>query len=547
MTVEEVDIQSWKELFNTESFRNRLCEEVLPEYMQGTRWYAAKTQAAKSFRIEQIMPFEVGDNKTAFFITIEINFVAGFTEYYFLTLAFVDKNEEIDEKGRICQLTIANAEGWIVDALYWETFRMAIYEQIIAQKNVIDNATKLVFERGKVLRSSPAYESSKVMSFDQSNTSVEYNGKYFFKAYRRLFKDTNPDLELTKYLSDEGEFKNCPRYAGSISWVINKYSTISIGIMQERIDNKGEAFNHTLDWIKGYFDRIEATDIDIDEIQDIPSFSFKAPEDLKSNFRLLIGEDSLVKVERMAERVAQMHIALFNNKVDTKFNPIPFNGDYTVWLKNRIIYQLNARFILVEENVEKLKGLARQYAEEFVAQREVVTTRFYAFEETQLNSSRIRIHGDLHLGQILMTEEDDFFIIDYEGEPESTIRDRKVKQTPLKDVAGMLRSFHYAVYATIFNEKNSFDLPQERLFEAGEKYYRAISGIFLKKYVDTAMYNNLDIGYESEIRYLLKYHLLEKAVYEIGYELKARPDWVIIPLTGIKQILEDNTWNNTNI
>jgi maltose alpha-D-glucosyltransferase/alpha-amylase len=138
-----------------------------------------------------------------------------------------------------------------------------------------------------------------------------------------------------------------------------------------------------------------------------------------------------------------------------------------------------------------------------------------------------------------MTEDDDFYIIDYEGEPESTIRDRKVKQTPLKDVAGMLRSFHYAVYATIFSEKNSFKLSKEELFEAGEKYYKAISAVFLNRYIETAMDNQLDIGYKSEIKNLLEYHLLEKAVYEIGYELKARPDWVIIPLTGIKQILEN--------
>lgn len=91
----------------------------------------------------------------------------------------------------------------------------------------------------------------------------------------------------------------------------------------------------------------------------------------------------------------------------------------------------------------------------------------------------------------------------------------------------------------LFLVKNNFKLSQKDLFDAGEKYYKAISAVFLHKYVETAMAQNLDIGYASEIKYLLKYHLLEKAVYEIGYELKARPDWVIIPLRGIKQILEE--------
>ena len=530
----------WIAKFEDEDFRHQLSNSILPKYMMSTRWYAAKTQKAKTCRIEMKMPFQINDQEMAFFITIEVNFEAGFTEYYFITLALVDSSDQIDDaKGEITPLELNEERGLLIDALYYEPFRKALYKQILSQKIVTDGNTKILFEKGKVLRSSQNYESSRVLGFDQSNTSIEFNGKYFFKAYRRLFQDANPDLEITKFLSDESDFNNCPKYAGSVSWIKNEYATISIGIMQERIDNIGEAWNHTLEMMKGYFERIQATDMAPEDIQYINKFDFNSPDDIRSDLRLLIGDDVLEKVEKMALRVAEMHIALFKNKIDAKFFPIPFNGDYTVWLKNRIIYQLNARFILVEENLNKLDGLAKEYAEMFVSAREEITTRFLAFEESQLNSSRIRIHGDLHLGQILMNEEDDFYIIDYEGEPESTIRDRKVKQTPLKDVAGMLRSFHYGVYAVIFDDKLNHKLSREELFEAGEKYYRAIASVFLNKYVTTAMNKGLNIGYESEIRYLLKYHLLEKAVYEIGYELKARPDWVIIPLTGIKQILED--------
>jgi trehalose synthase-fused probable maltokinase len=530
---------SWASLFQSEAFRDDLCHHILPDYMMTTRWYAAKTQKAKSFKINQEMAFVLENGETAFFIIIEVNFQAGFTEYYFLTLSFVSKKVPVEKNGIISSLIIDGVDGNLIDSLYWEPFRKALYNQLISQKSLSEDTTKMVFERGKVLRSAPEYEGSKILGFDQSNTSVEYNGKYFFKAYRRLFRDANPDLELTKFLSDISNYKNSPKYAGSVSWIINPYSTISIGIMQEKIPNKGEAWNHTLDMIRGYFERIEATGAVTKDIQTVPSMEWIPPSGLKSDFRLLIGDDTIKKVEQMALRIAQMHIALFNNKIDLKFTPIAFNGDYTVWLKNRIFFQVNARFILVEENIKKLKGLAREFAEEFLENREEITTRFLAFNEINLNSARIRIHGDLHLGQILMTEDDDFYIIDYEGEPESTIRDRKVKQTPLKDVAGMLRSFHYAVYATIFSEKNNFKLSKEELFEAGEKYYKAISAVFLNRYIETAMDNQLDIGYKWEIKNLLEYHLLEKAVYEIGYELKARPDWVIIPLTGIKQILEN--------
>jgi maltokinase len=146
------------------------------------------------------------------------------------------------------------------------------------------------------------------------------------------------------------------------------------------------------------------------------------------------------------------------------------------------------------------------------------------------------VHGDYHLGQILVNG-DDFFIIDFEGEPESTIRDRKVKQPPLKDVAGLFRSFHYAIYATIFNNQESYNKSLPELFEAGEILYQYFVGLFLGTYVTEIQNANINIGYQQERIFLLKYSLLEKAVYELGYELNSRPQWAVIPLKGISNII----------
>jgi maltose alpha-D-glucosyltransferase/alpha-amylase len=153
-----------------------------------------------------------------------------------------------------------------------------------------------------------------------------------------------------------------------------------------------------------------------------------------------------------------------------------------------------------------------------------------------MKSERIRIHGDYHLGQVLVNG-DDFYLLDFEGEPESTIRDRKVKQPPLKDVAGMFRSFHYAIYATIFNNAEKYPFEQEELFKAGELLFKYMVGTFLETYVEKAQSGNLNIGYSHEINFLLKYCILEKAVYELGYELNSRPRWAVIPLRGIQTIM----------
>jgi maltokinase len=231
-----------------------------------------------------------------------------------------------------------------------------------------------------------------------------------------------------------------------------------------------------------------------------------------------------------------MHIALGSEFEDTAFTPTRFNGDYTVWLKNRLLYQFQNRLNAVENNLHKLDGLAVELANEFLEKKNDIRKRFVNFDWTKLKGERLRVHGDYHLGQILV-KDDDFYILDFEGEPESTIRDRKVKQPPLKDVAGLFRSFHYAIYATIFNNLEKYKHSQDDLFKAGEVLYQYFIGLFLGTYVVQIQNANINIGYEQERIFLLKYSLLEKAVYELGYELNSRPRWAVIPLKGISNII----------
>jgi len=201
-----------------------------------------------------------------------------------------------------------------------------------------------------------------------------------------------------------------------------------------------------------------------------------------------------------------------------------------------MLYQFQNRLNIIENNLHKLDGLALELANEFLEKKNSIRKRFVNFDWTKLKSERIRIHGDYHLGQILV-KDDDFYILDFEGEPESTIRDRKVKQPPLKDVAGLFRSFHYAIYSTIFNNSDNYKNSQDDLFKVGELLYRYLIGVFLATYIIEVQNANLNIGYHQERIFLLKYSLLDKAVYELGYELNSRPRWAVIPLKGISNII----------
>jgi maltose alpha-D-glucosyltransferase/alpha-amylase len=314
---------------------------------------------------------------------------------------------------------------------------------------------------------------------------------------------------------------------------------MTLALMQELIDNQGDAWEYFVKNIEKSYEKLSKHNANVYKLKILPKYKQVTLHDIDTRlldwFDIEIFED----VQKLALRTAEMHIALGMERINTAFTPRTYNYDYTVWLKNRLMYMLDNRINLLENNLHKLDGIMLEMANDLLDNKKEVKARFLDFDETKLKSERIRIHGDYHLGQVLVNHRD-FYIIDFEGEPESTIRDRKVKQPPLKDVAGMFRSFNYALYATIFNNLENYKKPLEELFHSAEVVYSYMVGIFLNTYIHKVQNNNLNIGYIKEIEFLLEYCLLEKAIYELGYELNARPRWSVIPLKGIYNILNSN-------
>ncbi|NNF20287.1 MAG: trehalose synthase, partial [Flavobacteriaceae bacterium] len=290
--------------------------------------------------------------------------------------------------------------------------------------------------------------------------------------------------------------------------------------------------------LKVVFGNLSAKRISIDKLPGTQMFKSLEINDVPPQIIDWVGLNLFLKLQTLATRTAEMHIALGSEFGDTAFTPAHFNGDYEVWLKNRLLYQFQNRLNIVENNMNRLKGRSLMLAEKFLEQKNDIRQRFVRFDWTKLKGERIRIHGDYHLGQVLV-QGDDFYLLDFEGEPESTIRDRKVKQPPLKDVAGIFRSFHYAIYATIFNSGKDFPYSEDELFKAGEILYRYFIGVFMGRYVSLIQEHNLNIGYTQERIFILRYCMLEKAVYELGYEMNSRPQWAVIPLEGIMSIINE--------
>lgn len=523
--------KTWEELLDSDAFVKAFLSDILENYIVKQRWYGGKASKLKYIELAEF--FKIQQKGEVYYgLIIEVNFVEAFYQHYFLPIAFVT-DENFAQKDRILPIEIDGKNGFIIDATNLESFRKLVFERI-ANAEPIDT-TKVQYHKS-YLFNDVVYESSRFMGLEQSNTSLVFNEKYVLKFFRRLFADKNPDYEMSRFLSEKKGYKNTPSYLGSINLVDSENTNITIGLMQEMISNEGDAWEYILKELHKVFSNLEYKKIVVETLPNTELYQRLTIHNIPPQIIDWVGLNLFLQIETLAKRTAEMHIALGSEFEETAFTPNHYNGDYEVWLKNKMLYQFQNRLNTVENNIHKLEGLALQLANEFLDKKNSIRKRFVSFDWTKLKGERIRIHGDYHLGQVLV-KDNDFYILDFEGEPESTIRDRKVKQPPLKDVAGLFRSFHYGIYATIFNNKENYTLNLESLFSAGEILYRYITGLFLGTYVTETQNANLNLGYNQERIFILKYCLLEKAVYELGYELNSRPQWAVIPLKGISNII----------
>jgi maltose alpha-D-glucosyltransferase/alpha-amylase len=238
----------------------------------------------------------------------------------------------------------------------------------------------------------------------------------------------------------------------------------------------------------------------------------------------------------LGQRTAEMHLALASDPQDLVFHPEPFTMEFQQSLQKSVL-ELTARvFRLLREKHSSLPAEWSDKADELAGWEREAARRFQATLSTPIRAMRTRIHGDYHLGQVLYTGSD-FVIIDFEGEPARPLAERRIKRSPLQDVAGMLRSFHYAAFAPLLGEKPVAAKDLRRLSSWAEAWNGWVSSRFLANYFATSGEASYLPRSSEETKSVLELHLLEKAVYELGYELNNRPTWVGIPLQGLSGLL----------
>lgn len=523
---------SWEHLLQDAAFKKQLTEDVLEQYVVQQRWYGGKSSTLKYLEIGEF--FVIAHKGDHFYgLLLEVNFKEAFYQRYFLPLGFVEDRAAAGP-GLIAAITLGQVEGYLVDALYLESFRRVLFEKII-ESQPVEGLGTITFHAGDQLDET-VYESSRFLGAEQSNTSIIFNDRYIVKFFRRIYGSTNPDYQICRYLTEHTSFDRSPTYMGSINLNLVKKHDVTLAMMQRLVPNDGDGWEWMLRELKTVFVTLSRKRIDLNTLPDVALFKNLKLKEVPHEIVDWTGLDVLKRIRTLALRTAQFHVAIGKERNDLKFTATNYNGDYNVWLKNRLLYMFQNRLNTIENNIHKLKGEALDLAREMLERKNEIRNRFVEFDWHHMKGERIRIHGDYHLGQVLVDGED-FYLLDFEGEPESTIRDRKVKQMPQKDLAGMFRSFHYAIYATIFDLNEIEGYTRQDLYRAGELLYRYFIAIFMDTYLHHVHDKNLNIGYRKEVHFLLQFCLLEKAIYELGYEFNSRPSWAIIPLRGIQSIM----------
>jgi maltose alpha-D-glucosyltransferase/alpha-amylase len=527
---------SWEKMFNNYNEIRVFERKLLLPFLRKCRWFGGKAKAVSKLTVRKAFPFKV-DGNTHFLTIIEVHYVQRLPELYFLPMCFVPSENIFDKiehspQSVICRAEIQGQNGFLFDSSFDRAFRDQLFVYLSNGQRIKDEGDVLEFDSSVYTRIAADKVESKILKVEQSNTSIIYNDAYFFKFYRKLEKELNPDVEIIRFLTEATNFRNAPKYAGSIELRESDGHSYVLGLLQEKVENQGDAWVMTTDSVGRFYERVmsKGKKEKVPKLVNKPALTLEEAPELVQEF---IGTGFYERVVRLGQRTAEMHLALASDKSNPAFAPEGFTANYQRSIYSSLRKLTRDRFKLLEQSLSKLTPETRELAKKVLALEDSILEAFSEIYKLRMNVPKTRIHGDFHLGQVLFTGKD-FIIIDFEGEPGFSFHERRLKKNPLKDVAGMMRSFHYAAFGKILLNENYRSQDLEFLEQWAEQWQHYISRFYLGAYMEK-MGMGKQLSYENDV--LIRTYLIEKAIYELGYELNGRPDWVAIPLRGIHYLM----------
>lgn len=479
--------------------QNQGIEDVIRRLLPRQRWFGAKDSIIRSVELSPLGDLEPGVHALA---VADVD-LGHEVQRYLLPLSAVwgedAERRATETTPALARISDGARTGLLIDSAADPELAAALLAALQGDRRFQSESGTLVFDGRDALRALKTTGAPRALGAEQSNLSIAYGSEIILKLYRRLRAGAQPDVEVAEFLSEEGHFACTPQFLGEIRFEGRGEEPTTLAAAFAFVSNEGDAWAHL---IKGLSDDLSG------EGAFSPAVSVGA----------LLGQ-----------RTAEMHKALAVETDNAAFAVEPLTSqDIAIWVEE-VTAETSALLDRLEAGRERLPPQAQALADEVLAGREQLIARLQSVAGMTPSGGRSRIHGDYHLGQVLAAD-GDFIIIDFEGEPKRSLAERRAKSSPLRDVAGMLRSFHYAAVTGV---SRAGPAAQSR----ADHWRDQVSADFLQAYrahIASASSYPSDAAFAQALCDLF---LLQKAIYEVGYELANRPDWVQIPLSGVRDLL----------
>lgn len=537
-----LELNAWNEITSPGNL-DELQNNILGNYLAKTDWYTGKGKAVNSIVITNHTSIAANGGNTLLLL-IEVRFESGLPESYQLPVTFV--NNKLAQKLQtqcpqaiIATLKVGNEEGFLADSLFTPELQYLLIEKMARNESIALAKSSIRFSGSQQLKDQleKLHELKSKIHTEDGFSAITYDNGFLLKMYRKIDPTTNPDLELTRYLSEKAKFEYVPKFSGSIEWKFEN-DTIALGMLQVLIENHGDAYNFMLTRVNNYIERVLSRDKEM-------LLSFKslgtltdpvAYEDLPNELQILMGGTASEQARLIGIRTGEMHLALAAGVGLKDFAPEEFSLHYQRSLFSSMQSLVREVFENKVHSINAYPDLIKEDLQDFYNRKEQILQLLKRIYAKKLDVVKIRIHGNLHLGQVLFTGKD-VVITDFGGDPLKSFSNRRLKRSPLRDVASMVRSFRSVAFEgflkTTHGEKENINslLPFARLWA----HY--IVGFFMKAYLDTVSGSSFIPTDKNDFKMLVETYMLEKALYDLKDELANQSDSAIIPLKTIKSII----------
>jgi maltose alpha-D-glucosyltransferase/alpha-amylase len=492
--------------------------DVLPAYLAHCRWFADK--GAAQIRAHVKAAFPIGGRGKSVEIALLAATGTRATADYVMPVAvrWSRFDRERENTNAVAAVRQGPREGTLFDVGAQEEWIAILLDKICAAETVEAEGRRLEFRPGERLsREACEIEGPvRAVSTEQSNSTALVGEKLVVKLFRRITPGINPEIEVGRFLTDVAGFANSPALLGTVE-MIEGDERCSLAVVHEFIGNQGEAWTVT----SAYLERF------------VEEQRLLATEDTAQSSELAAYQRLIAQI---GIRLAQMQAALASRDDIAEFRPDPITErDASRWITGIVARGKRVRDRLVAQRASLLEP-DRAMAEQLIGATDDLEETLRGLVPGGLDARKIRTHGDFHLGQVLMAK-DDVFIIDFEGEPNRTIADRRAKAPAARDVAGLVRSVDYSTTAALERAPKSTPEEHDRIAHALAVWRDVSAATFVRAYREALTDTRLWPEDAHESDQLLDLFLIEKALYEIEYELSHRPQWVRVPLAGILRIL----------